>query len=84
MKKMREGLKITQVSPRSKYFNEKHSFRENESLSFDKVFLNSYKIYTELFQNNIIEDTYTPSKRHHFMKKKGSLRWEDNTETCAE
>jgi len=74
---------FTSISPRY-VSNKKHSFRDNENNSFETVFRNSYKIYTDLFQDNLIEDTYTPSKRHHFMKDKGSLKFEENTESCSE
>lgn len=55
-------------------------------IEYDKVFTNSYELYVDLFQSSIIEDTYTGSKRNHFIKNKiGSLsdQTSDN-DVCAE
>jgi hypothetical protein len=61
--------------------------RNNEhKVEYDKIFNNSYELYVDLFQRTIIEDTYTGSKRKHFIKgKKGT--WSDTSDdgdACSE
>jgi len=52
----------------------------DENGTFQNMFKNSYQIYTELFQDNIVEDTYSVSKRKYFMKSKGDLKPKESVE----
>lgn len=55
----------------------------NVKKEFCKVFINSFMVYTDLFQSNIAEDTYTAAKRSKFMKGMGRNQL-DNEDYCAE
>lgn len=58
---------------------------KNDIKEFKNVFRNSYMIYTDLFQLNIVEDTYSSSKRADFMKNKNQGgRQKDNEDYCSE
>ncbi|CAI2386325.1 unnamed protein product [Moneuplotes crassus] len=58
--------------------------RETTKNDHSKIFRNSYALYIDLFQQNIVADTFTAAKRRRFMRQKTEGSKLDNEEYCAE